>query len=308
MTETQKLREALQAIANIDDATSHTADASAALDRIGQIARQALAPPTAEQVDDINVAESFTSVTKTAEPVGERANRCPTSGETVVRNGRRHAGGTQMTENQKLREAFESRMTDNGKWPRAVEQGRNGCYLLAQTADAWAEWQACAEALALPTADHLPDVKKMVVDHFPDATKMIETAAPVGEREAFEREMSKPPFEFCMDRWPDDGSYAWPGNYAAYHTQCAWMAWQARAALSAGDVVLAEREACAKLCEEVADDLITAMRKEGETDDEVMTSLVASARVCAEEIRGGYSKKFNPHNAAIDAAMRKDKL
>ena len=117
----QKLREALQAIANIDDATNHSVDASAALDRIGQIARQ---------------------------------------------------------------------------------------------------------ALALPTADHLPD-----------AGKMIETAAPVCEREAFEREMSKPPFEFCMDRWPDDGAYAWPGGYAAYHTQCAWAAWQARAALIAGDAV-----------------------------------------------------------------------
>ena len=35
-------------------------------------ARQALALPTAEQVDDINVAESFTSVTKTAAPVGEQ--------------------------------------------------------------------------------------------------------------------------------------------------------------------------------------------------------------------------------------------
>ena len=46
MTENQKLREALQAIANIDDATSHSVDASAALDRIGQIARQALALPT----------------------------------------------------------------------------------------------------------------------------------------------------------------------------------------------------------------------------------------------------------------------
>ena len=55
--------------------------------------------------------------------------------------------------NQKLREAFEARMTDNGKWPRAVEQGRNGCYLLAQTENAWAEWQACAEALALPTTE-----------------------------------------------------------------------------------------------------------------------------------------------------------
>ncbi len=76
----------------------------------------------------------------------------------------------------------------------------------------------------------------------------------------------------------------------------------AEAALSAGDAVLAEREACAKLCEEVADDLITAMRKEGETDDEVMTILVTSARVCAKEIRGGYSKKFNPHNVAIAKA------
>ena len=102
MTENQKLREALQAISHIDDTTNHSVDASAALDRIGQIARQVLALPT---------------------------------------------------------------------------------------------------------------------------------AAPVCEREAFEREMSKPPFEFCLDRWPDDGSYAWPGNYAAYHTQCAWDAWQARAAL-----------------------------------------------------------------------------
>ena len=72
MTENQKLREALQVISHIDDTTNHSVDASAALDRIGQIARQALALPTAEQVDDINVAESFTSVTKTAAPVGER--------------------------------------------------------------------------------------------------------------------------------------------------------------------------------------------------------------------------------------------
>jgi hypothetical protein len=208
MSENQKLREALQAISHIDDTTNHSVDASAALDRIGQIARQ---------------------------------------------------------------------------------------------------------ALAMPTADHLPEAGKMInglTKAETDASASVSglTAAPVCEREAFEREMSKPPFEFCMDRWPDDGSYSWPGNYAAYHTQCAWAAWQARAALSAGDAVLAEREACAKLCEEVADDLITAMRGEGETDDEVLTRLVASARVCAKEIRGGYSKKFNPHNAAIDAAMQKDKL
>lgn len=141
-----------------------------------------------------------------------------------------------MTENQKLREVFEARMTDNGKWPRAVEQGRNGCYLLAQTENAWAEWQACAEALALPTAEQVDDIN--VAESFTSVTK---TAATVGERDLFEREMSKPPFEFCMDRWPDDGSYAWPGNYTAYHTQCAWAAWQARAALSAGDAVDARR-------------------------------------------------------------------
>ena len=116
MTETQKLREALQAISHIDDTTNHSVDASAALDRIGQIARQALALPTAEQVDDINVAESFTSVTK--------------------------------------------------------------------------------------------------------------TAAPVGEREAFEAAMSKPPYEFDLSRWPEGALVAWPGNYKQYHVQCAWCAWQ----------------------------------------------------------------------------------
>ena len=68
MTENQKLREALQAISDIDDSTNHAVDASAALDRIGKIARQALALPAAEQVDDINVVESFTS----AAPMGER--------------------------------------------------------------------------------------------------------------------------------------------------------------------------------------------------------------------------------------------
>ncbi len=198
MSNEQKLREALQAISHIDDTTNHSVDASAALDRIGQIARQ---------------------------------------------------------------------------------------------------------ALAMPTADHLPDAGKMVVDHFPDATKMIETAAPGCERERFEAwwrtvQMRTFPKEYDIERLQDWGSIYKPK---------ALDAWQARAVLAGDAAVLAEREACAKLCEEVADDLITAMRKEGETDDEVMTSLVASARVCAEEIRGGYSKKFNPHNAAIDAAMRKDK-
>ena len=119
MTETQKLREALQAIANIDDATNHSVDASAALDRIGQIARQ---------------------------------------------------------------------------------------------------------ALALPTADHLPDVGEMV-----------ETAAPVGDREAFERTM--------MDKfgWQRNDFKLDDFGYFDGHTDTAWMAWQARASLSAGDAVDAQR-------------------------------------------------------------------
>ena len=54
---------------------------------------EALALPTAEQVDDINVAESFTSVTKTAAPVGEReefeqfAQNCPMGKYNVTRRG-----------------------------------------------------------------------------------------------------------------------------------------------------------------------------------------------------------------------------
>ena len=66
MTENQKLREALQAISYIDDSTNHSVDASAALDRIGQIARQALTLPTADHLPDAG------KMIETAVPVGER--------------------------------------------------------------------------------------------------------------------------------------------------------------------------------------------------------------------------------------------
>jgi hypothetical protein len=105
-------------------------------------------------------------------------------------------------------------------------------------------------------------------------------AAPVGEREAFEREMSKPPFEFCLDRWPDDGSCAWPGNYAAYHTQCAWAAWQARAALSAGDAVDAARYRWLADCNNYPE----------------AVTLVSDGSLTADALGN-----------AIDAAMRKEK-
>jgi len=131
-----------------------------------------------------------------------------------------------MSENQKLREALRELMSIVSIHQSAT---RNNF--------AWAEMAFAREALALPTAEQVDDIN--VAESFTSVTK---TAALVCEREAFEREMSKPPFEFCMDRWPDDGSsYAWPGNYVAYHTQCAWDAWQARAALSAGDAVDAQR-------------------------------------------------------------------
>ena len=55
----QKLREALQSISDIDDSTNHAVDASAALDRIGQIARQALALPTAAPVGEREAFEEW---------------------------------------------------------------------------------------------------------------------------------------------------------------------------------------------------------------------------------------------------------
>ncbi len=75
MTNTnQKLREALQAIANIDDATNHSVDASAALDRIGQIARQALALPTAEvMTNGLTKAETDASMTVPAPEAGSES-------------------------------------------------------------------------------------------------------------------------------------------------------------------------------------------------------------------------------------------
>lgn len=123
MTENQKLREALQAISDIDDSTNHAVDASAALDRIGKIARQALALPTAEQVDDINVAESFTSVTKTAAPVGER-------------------------------EAFENEMRYVDVWGhRSLKKRASGNYENWQVNLMWDVWQARAALSAGDAVD-----------------------------------------------------------------------------------------------------------------------------------------------------------
>ena len=79
MSNEQKLREALQAISDIDDSTNHAVDASAALDRIGQIARQSLSLPTADHIPDAGekVADHFPDATKMIEaaaPVGDLAD------------------------------------------------------------------------------------------------------------------------------------------------------------------------------------------------------------------------------------------
>lgn len=145
------------------------------------------------------------------------------------------------------------------------------------------------EALALPTADHIPDAGEKVADHFPDATKMIETAAPVGEREVFEHDLSKSPFEFDMDRWPDNAPVDWPGSYKQYHVQCAWDAWKARAALSAGDAVDAQRYRW------LMDNCTLGIKQNGV--GWILNTSACVAPDCIKDV-----------GAAIDAAMRKGQL
>ena len=81
-----------------------------------------------------------------------------------------------MTENQKLREEFETYITDDGKWPNAILKAPGGQYLLLRTSVAWQDWKACAEALALPTAEQVDDTN--VAESFTSVTK---TAAPAQE-------------------------------------------------------------------------------------------------------------------------------
>lgn len=39
------------------------------------------------------------------------------------------------------REKFEARMSDNGKWPKAIEKDSEGNYKLMHTYSAWVTWQ-----------------------------------------------------------------------------------------------------------------------------------------------------------------------
>ena len=56
------------------------------------------------------------------------------------------------------REAFEAWLSDDGKWPAAVERDRHGNYRLAQAANAWPIWQA-AEARGMERAALIVDAK-----------------------------------------------------------------------------------------------------------------------------------------------------
>ena len=104
-------------------------------------------------------------------------------------------------------------------------------------------------APSVPTADHIPD-----------AGKMIETAAPVGEREAFEAWLGITPCGAAHD--------------------FGWDAWQARAALSAGDAVDAQRYRWLADC----------------NNYEAGLALIIDPKLTEQAL-----------GAAIDAAMRKDK-
>ena len=182
-----------------------------------------------------------------------------------------------MTENQKLREALHKAKAALSLALSDVDWRKDS---LTQPVIHKA-YNCAHEALAMPTADHLPDAGEMVVDHFPDATKMIETAVPVGEQEVFEREM--------MDK------YGWQRNdfklddfgYADGQTDTAWMAWQARAALSAGDAVDAQR--------------LDFIEKSARCDPKMDGQHVWWPTSLNKALKGPTLR------AAIDAAMRKDK-
>jgi len=60
---------------------------------------------------------------------------------------------------EQMREAFERHMSDNGKFPKAVERSGEG-YKLLQSQNAWHEWTACAAALTAPAAE-VPDVREV---------------------------------------------------------------------------------------------------------------------------------------------------
>jgi len=153
MTENQKLREALQAISHIDDSTNHAVDASAALDRIGRIARQALALPTADHIPD----------------AGEMVvDHLPDAGKMIETA----APDMPLSMNQfgRLVELTREHLTDNTFVYKATSKAGDTCHFgVESAAKAWAKGGT---------------VEAIKVREFKLHTSSP-TAAPVGEREAF---------------------------------------------------------------------------------------------------------------------------
>lgn len=92
------------------------------------------------------------------------------------------------------------------------------------------------QSLALPTAGKMINGLTQAET---DASASVSglTPAPVGERDRFEKWATND------GAWPNNivRSSCNPGNYANHAIQQLWLAWQARAALSAGDAVDAQR-------------------------------------------------------------------
>lgn len=139
-----------------------------------------------------------------------------------------------MTENQKLREAIKRllkahRITVQAP-PKTITDAEN------QIAEIQNAVKFAEEALALPTAEVMTNGLTQAET---DASASVSglTAAPVGERDRFEKWATND------GAWSNNivRSSCNPGNYANHAIQQLWLAWQARAALSAGDAVDAQR-------------------------------------------------------------------
>ena len=91
----------------------------------------------------------------------------------------------------------------------------------------------------VPTVHPLADqsaAQPQAQDHFPDATKMIETAVPVGERDAFEQIVMHRIGSRAIERWSDDSDAEYK-NSQVEDLRGGWLMhlqWQARAAMRKG--------------------------------------------------------------------------
>ena len=141
-----------------------------------------------------------------------------------------------MTENQKLREALLSDM-DIAVLRMPVHLAFAGNMAQFQYHNRVQALLARIEALALPTAEQVDDIN--VAESFTSVTK---TAAPVGERDAFEQVIVEAVGSGAIRRWPNEKGESYENARVQDYRQ-GWLwgiEWQARAAL-AGDAADAQR-------------------------------------------------------------------